>query len=155
MDALCAITGSKEDYQSPIPEPFTFIPDYERSISLADGSITSPFLEMFGRPPRDTGLESERLNQPNDAQRLHLLNSTDIQKRIQTSWRATNLLKGANKKPRDVVTNVYECILTRQPTNAELQAVAKYKESSGLKPGQIAEDLVWALINSKEFLYKH
>ena len=64
IDALCQITGTTEKYSSPIPEPFTFIPEDQRAIALADGSITSSFLEMFGRPPRDTGLESERNNQP-------------------------------------------------------------------------------------------
>ena len=52
---LCQITGTTEKYSSPIPEPFTFIPESQRSIELADGSISSPFLEMFGRPARDTG----------------------------------------------------------------------------------------------------
>ena len=50
LDALCRITGTGEGYGSPIPEPFTFIPASARSVDLADGSITSPFLEMFGRP---------------------------------------------------------------------------------------------------------
>ena len=62
IDALCQITGSTEDYYSRMPEPYTIIPPEQRSIALADGSITSSFLEMFGRPPRDTGLESERNN---------------------------------------------------------------------------------------------
>ena len=60
IDAVCQITGTTEKYSSPIPEPFTYIPEEHRSVSLADGSITSSFLEMFGRPPRDTGLESRR-----------------------------------------------------------------------------------------------
>ena len=60
IDALCAITGTHENYASPIPEPFTFLPEFDRTIRLADGSITSPFLEMFGRPPRDTGADPNR-----------------------------------------------------------------------------------------------
>jgi len=71
IDALCWISQTQETYSSPIPEPFTFIPGNNRTITLADGSITSQFLEMFGRPARDTGLESERNNQPTDSQRLH------------------------------------------------------------------------------------
>ena len=85
IDAICQITGTTEKYSSPIPEPFTFIPEDQRSIALADGSITSSFLEMFGRPPRDTGLESERNNRPTAAQRLHLLNSSHIQRKIEQS----------------------------------------------------------------------
>ena len=55
IDAVCQITGTTEAYSSLIPEPWTFIPADQRSMGLADGSITSPFLEMFGRPSRDTG----------------------------------------------------------------------------------------------------
>ena len=82
IDALNQITSTTEKYSSPIPEPFTFIPEDQRSIALPDGSITSPFLEMFGRSPRDTGLESERNNRITDAQRLHLLNSSQVQRKI-------------------------------------------------------------------------
>ena len=61
IDALCQITGTTEKYSSPIPEPFTFIP--EAAVDRAAGrQHHQPFLEMFGRPPRDTGLESERNN---------------------------------------------------------------------------------------------
>ena len=87
VDALCWLSGTNEIYSSPIPEPFTFVPEENRSIELADGSIASQFLEMFGRPSRDTGLESERNNQPSDAQRLHLLNSSHVQKKIERSKR--------------------------------------------------------------------
>ena len=76
MDALCQITGTTESYSSMIPEPFTFIPEKHRSIMLPDGSITSSVLETFGRPSRDTGLESERNNRMTAAQALHLLNSS-------------------------------------------------------------------------------
>ena len=76
IDALDKITGGTENYSSAIPEPFTYIPENQRSIALEDGSITSSFLEMFGRPSRDTGLESERNNRPSADQRLHLLNSS-------------------------------------------------------------------------------
>ena len=62
IDAICQITGTTETYSSMIPEPFTFLPETQRAIALPDGSITSPFLEMFGRPARDTGLTDERNN---------------------------------------------------------------------------------------------
>lgn len=83
IDALNQITGTTEKYSSAVPEPFTFIPEEQRSIELADGSITSSFLEMFGRSSRDTGLVGERNNSPSAAQRLHLLNSSHIQKKIE------------------------------------------------------------------------
>ena len=97
IDALCQITGTTESYSSIIPEPFTFIPEDQRSIALPDGSITSSFLEMFGRPPRDTGLESERNNRPTAAQRLHLLNSSHIRARSRRAPRLQALLDGPGR----------------------------------------------------------
>ena len=155
VDALCWLSGTQESYSSPIPEPFTFIPEENRSIELADGSISSQFLEMFGRPSRDTGLESERNNQPSDAQRLHLLNSSHVQTKIERSKRLNGLIK-ASKGKRDVLIGmIYLNILSRYPMQAELAAAEKYFETKGIGTRQGTNDLAWVLINSKEFLYRH
>ncbi len=154
IDALCQITGTTEQYSSPIPEPFTFIPEDLRSIALADASITSSFLEKFGRSPRDTGLESERNNRPTAAQRLHLLNSSHIQRKIEQSTRLQSLLQNKGK-PRDTIDGVYLTILSRFPTEEELKTVGAYFQSAGGNRRGAAVDLIWALINSAEFLYRH
>jgi hypothetical protein len=153
-DALCEITGTTEKYSSSIPEPFTFIPEKERSIALPDGSITSSFLEMFGRPPRDTGLESERNNNPTASQRLHLLNSSHIQRKIEQSGKFKYLLKTYNH-PRDVVTGFYLSILSRFPTENELQMAVGHFPAGGGDNRAAALDVAWALINSKEFFCRH
>ena len=155
IDALCWIGGDGEKYSSAIPEPFTFIPENQRTIALADGSITSPFLEMFGRPPRDTGLESERNNQPTDAQRLYLLNSSDVQRRIARSRLLRRVMELAGRDRRAVSTWLYLTILSREPTAAEVAAAENYVRSSGGSQKDAMDDLAWALINSKEFLYRH
>jgi len=155
IDALCWIAGDGESYSSAIPEPFTFIPEQQRSIALADGSITSQFLEMFGRPARDTGLESERSSKPTAAQRLHLLNSTHVQLKIARSQRLRRLTGTARGNRRELIRRLYMTILSRQPTAAELAAAEGYFKSSGLGQSQVAEDLAWALVNTKEFLYRH
>jgi len=155
IDAICAITGTTEKYESPIPEPFTFVPEDDRTIALADGSISSPFLEMFGRPTRDTGLWSERSGTVTDAQRLHLLNSSDIQARIERGPRLAALLARGPRKPGVAVRALWMLVLSRPPTDAELQAVQRYARESKLQGKQVADDLVWALINSKEFLFAH
>jgi hypothetical protein len=154
VDALCQITGTTEEYSSPIPEPFTFIPEDQRSIALADGSITSSFLEMFGRPPRDTGLVSERNNQPSAAQRLHFLNSSHIQRKIEQGPKLRSLVI-SGRNPKQAVTKLYLAILSRFPTEEELKIVLEYSRSGVAKGRQIAVDLAWALINSPEFLYRH
>ncbi len=153
IDAIDQITGTTEKYTSPIPEPFTFIPEDQRSIALADGSIGSSFLELFGRPSRDTGLESERNNRPSAAQELHLLNSSHIRRKIEQSAKLHDLLQ-AQKKPREIVEDLYLTILSRLPTDEELKILRDYSQSSrkGKRP---LLDLTWALINSAEFLYRH
>jgi hypothetical protein len=152
IDALCEITGTTEKYSSAIPEPFTFIPDEQRSISLPDGSITSSFLEQFGRPPRDTGLESERNNALTASQEQHLLNSSHIQQKIERSPRLNYLIQNT-QDPRTLVTTLYLMILSRYPTAEELKVVEAY--SGTAKGRDAAVDLVWSLMNSAEFLYRH
>ncbi len=154
IDALNQITGTTEKYSSPIPEPFTFIPEDQRSIALPDGSITSSFLEMFGRPPRDTGLESERNNRPTAAQRLHLLNSSHILRKIEQSRMLQYQLQ-PGKTPREIAVGIYLGILSRFPTEAELKTVAAYAQAGAGARREAAVDLAWALINSAEFLYRH
>ncbi len=154
IDALNQLTGTTEKYSSAIPEPFTFIPEDERSIALPDGSISSPFLELFGRPPRDTGLESERNNRITAAQRLHLLNSSHIQRKIEQS-QMIKYQTESKKTPREMATGIYLGILSRYPTEAELQAVDAYGKGGKVKSRELAVDLAWALINSAEFLYRH
>ena len=154
IDALCQITGTTERYSSPIPEPFTFIPSDQRSIALGDGSITSSFLEMFGRPPRDTGLELERNNAPTTAQRLHLLNSSHIQRKIEGSRKLRSLAQ-PRRKPRQAITALYLTLLSRFPTAEELQIARAYYQSEDVNRREATVDLAWALINSAEFLYRH
>ena len=155
IDAIDTICGSSESYMSMIPEPFTYIPESQRSIMLADGSITSPFLELFGRPSRDSGQESERNNEPTNAQRLHLLNSSHIQNKIQGSKHLRKLLREKRRNPRQVVKTLYLLILSREPTADEQKTVEEYIQSAGKKRKEAIDDFVWALINSKEFLYRH
>ncbi len=154
IDALDEITGATESYSSAIPEPFTFIPPDMRSIALPDGSISSSFLDMFGRPPRDTGLEAERNNRATADQRLHLLNSSHIQLKIEQS-RLIPMLVQSTRTPRQIATALYLGILSRFPTAAELTIAQTYFQSGGVNRRQATVDLTWALINSAEFLYQH
>jgi hypothetical protein len=157
IDAICKVTGTSEEYSSAIPEPFTFMPDDQRSIALPDGSVGSAFLEMFGRPPRDAGLESERNNTPTAEQRLHLLNSSHIQLKIQQSAKLRTMVQAQpGGKPRDPIDRVYLTFLSRYPTPAEIETVSAYMQSvQGPNRWPAVVDLCWALINSAEFLYRH
>jgi Protein of unknown function (DUF1553)/Protein of unknown function (DUF1549) len=154
IDAIDQVTGSAESYSSAIPEPYTFIPDNLRSIALPDGSISSAFLETFGRSPRDTGREAERNNRITAAQKLWLLNSTQVQRKIDRSPLLDGAVKG-NKPPADVISDLYLRILSRFPTAEETQIARDYLKRPGITRRQALTDLTWALLNTSEFLYRH
>jgi hypothetical protein len=152
IDALNQITETKESYSSPIPEPFTFIPDDVRGIALPDGSITSSFLELYGRPPRDTGYQFERSLETNAAQRLHLLNSSHIQKKIEVCPLVTSAADGA---PLALAESAYLTILSRFPNAEEIATLQSYIDAGTASGRALAADLVWSLINQPEFFYNH
>jgi hypothetical protein len=153
IDAVNQLTGATEKYSSPIPEPFTFIPENQRSTALPDGSITSSFLELFGRPSRDTGFESERNNTPSAAQKLHLLNSSHILRKIEQS-RMVEFQSDSKRTPTEIASGMYLGILSRYPTAEETKTVETYFRSASRQRDAVV-DLAWALINSAEFLYRH
>jgi hypothetical protein len=154
IDAINQITGGTEEYSSAIPEPYTFVPPDQRSIALADGSITSAFLETFGRSPRDSGLVSERNARPSAAQRLYLLNSADIQRKLQQGGRLAALMQG-QRDPREMVNTLYLAILSRYPSEDELRAVGAYLQQGGANRRGAGLDIAWALLNTAEFRYRH
>jgi len=154
IDALCQISGTGETYTSAIPEPYTFMPDFQRALTLPDGSISSSFLELFGRPARDTGIESERNNKLSDAQKLFLLNSSQIQRKIQQGPKLTAILRDV-RNPKDLVSQLYLTIVSRYPTDDEWKLVAAHSQSGAARGQAAFADLAWALMNSTEFLYRH
>jgi hypothetical protein len=153
-DALCQVTGVEERYVSPVPEPYTYVPEEMRTVALADGNSSSAFLELFGRPARDTGLAAERDNQDNPEQRRHLLNSSHVHDKIARSPRLLKLASGT-KQPRELVESIYLIVLSRRPTAPEFQAIADYRDASGFRGKELLTDMVWALVNGEEFLYRH
>ncbi len=180
IDAINSITGSSDLYTSAIPEPFTYIPKDQSAVSIADGSITSSFLALFGRSARATGMSDERDNTTTSSQRLHLLNSGHIQEKIEKGPKI-KALTSAKIPPDKIIENLYLTILSRRPTKKENQIVMSYGNLAALKKplpagtsgtpgkekpkkqGKIANpeqqndwnDIVWALLNSPEFLYRH
>jgi hypothetical protein len=154
IDAVDQLTGSMEGYSSATPEPFTFIPEDQRSIALADGSITSAFLELFGRPARDTGMAAERNNRPSPAQRLHMFNSSHMQRKIDRGPKIIALLQ-STKSDRDLIDEIYLSVLSRFPTTDEVAAIDEYVKRPGANRTDAAQDVIWSLVNSAEFLYRH
>jgi hypothetical protein len=125
-DAINKVTGSSDLYTSPIPEPFTYIPKGMPAITIADGSITSPFLALFGRSARATGMENERNHKPTPAQWLYLLNSNELQRKLEQGTNLQATVGFGPRQQREVLDELYLTILSRFPTPEEVQAIESY-----------------------------
>lgn len=130
LDAIGQVTQRWDTYRSIIPEPFVVLPEGFRATHLADGSMSLPFLELFGRPPRDTAYESDRDLTLSLRQTLHLLNSSDVQNKINTSPRLKRLAK---EVPDDAqaIEEIYLATLCRLPTDEERAKIADYRSGKG------------------------
>lgn len=154
IDALNEITGTSDLYTSAVPEPFTYIPSDMTAVALADGSITSSFLALFGRSGRDTGLEAERISQLATPQWLHMLNSATIQNKLQNGPKLGALI-AAGGQPQEIAERLYLAILSRFPTEADVKAAEEHANTGAARGRDVWIDLAWALINSPEFLLRH
>lgn len=154
-DAIGAATGAYEFFESRIPEPFAMWPDDFHSVQNPDASVTSSFLETFGRPGRDTAYEVERDRNPSMAQALYLLDSEKLaQKLAKKDGVIRQLAKKHGADTRGFTEECYLMLLSRMPADRELELVTAHIKTSADK-NKAAQDVVWALINTKEFLYKH
>ena len=153
IDAINRITGTTDLYTSAIPEPYTYIPHDMPAIALADGSVTSQFLALFGRSARATGMATERSNEPVPSQWLHMLNSSHIQNKL-ANGPALRALLEADRPPEETIEELYLTVLSRRPTEAEVKTALEYVGSArNRREGGV--DIAWALINTTEFLYRH
>ena len=160
IDAINKITGTSDLYTSAIPEPFTYIPENQPAIAIADGSITSPFLALFGRSARATGMAGERDNNAVPAKALHLLNSSHIQRKLEQGPKLRAIID-ARRPAAKTVEELYLAILSRLPTAEERKVAEAHGKAATSRKGLPAKrredwlDLAWSLVNSTEFLYRH
>ena len=143
-DAICSLTGAKRSFSSIAPEPFSFLPPARKSILVEDGSISSAFLLLFGRPARDSGLMEERNNNITAKQRLYLYNSSKL-------WRELGDMvaeKSFAALPRqDQIHDLFMRFLSRPPVKDEIFLLDKKNNIN-------TRDVAWYLLNSREFLYR-
>ncbi len=137
IDAINDITGTTDLYTSPIPEPFTYIPEDMKAVQIADGSISSPFLTMFGRTARATGMENERDNRPMPAQWRHMLNSSHIQRKIETGPGLKPFFE-SKQASKEQLDRLYLTILSRFPTPEEIRTAEEHIGSGTAKPASAA-----------------
>ena len=160
LDSIDMVTGSKTD--------FADLPAGTRAISLPDNSYTraSPFLKVFGRPDNISVCECERVSSASLAQSLHLMNAADVKAKLTaTGGRAEMLTKAEMSEPKRI-RELYLAAFSREPAADEVRIAENYllkpRNDAAGKPldSQRAkrngyEDLLWALLNTKEFLYNH
>lgn len=152
VDGIADITGVGNRYISRTPEPYSYFPLDMRSVELGDGTVTSPELMLFGRPTRDVALESDRKNELNSMQVLYLVNSSTLAQKIAQSPKLKAFLQ--TKPTADAASEwLYLTVIGRYPSVAETAVVKSYMAQNGNAKG--AADVMWALLNSKEFLFKH
>jgi hypothetical protein len=147
LDSIGQVTG--------VPQTFRGHPEGTRAIRMWDSRLEVEFLEVFGRPVRQTVCECERSSEGSVTQMLHLMNSGFVQDRLSAKEGAVTALEKSELKPEEIVTQLYLTYYSRYPTDDELKAAqAAFTREKATRRAAI-EDLMWAMLNSAEFLLNH
>jgi Protein of unknown function (DUF1553)/Protein of unknown function (DUF1549)/Bacterial Ig-like domain (group 2) len=138
---------------SAVPTVFDGFPAGTRAIELPDESVGSTFLDAFGRPKRDTSCECERVTDATLSQSLMLLNSTEVQAKLAApGGRAEALVKDPRPEAQKI-EELFWAAFARPPSQREADtALAHISRSAGNKRSAY-EDIIWALVNAKEFQF--
>ena len=135
---------------------FGSLPPGTKAVQLPDASIGPYFLKVFGQPQGDTACECERSQEANLAQSLHLLNSSEVQDKIANgSGRAAMMANDKARGHEDKVKELYRWVYSRDPNADETKIALAHIAKHEAAPKIAYEDILWALINTKEFLFNH
>jgi Protein of unknown function (DUF1553)/Protein of unknown function (DUF1549) len=143
LDSLVQATGVKENFAG-APAGFT-------AAQLPDGNVQSPFLSLFGKPQRAEACECERDLSTNMLQALHFINGQSILSRVTNPAGRPALLLQKKLSDDELIDQLYLWSLARRPTATEGGLAAKFIAGSGDKRSEAAQDLMWALLNSRDF----
>lgn len=160
LDAIDLLTGARTEFAN--------LPSGTRAVALPDNSYnkSSPFLRVFGRPESTSVCECERVQSASLAQSLHLMNASDIKAKLSGgNGRAVQLAK-AGSDAATAVDEIYLAAFARHPSDEESRVASEYlsQPRTDRNGKQVPEakartenyqDLLWALINTKEFLFNH
>jgi len=146
LDAIDVVCGTQEQ--------FTGLPSGTRAIELPDPNFESYFLDTLGRPQRIVSCECERTAEPNLSQVLQLANGELVQRKLSDEQGRVTRLAEHTADDKDVFTELYLTALSRHPTEQELTHCKQIlAEADSRRAG--LEDIAWALINGREFLFNH
>lgn len=146
LDALCQTTG--------VAENFSGLPAGMRAVELPDPPTNHYFLKVFGQPQREMACQCERTSESNLSQALQMINGPVVHNKLRDdNGRIAQMLK-AEKSNEEIITTLYLAALSRKPDPAEMQAATRHVDGSDDRR-QALEDVGWAIVNSKEFLFQH
>lgn len=146
LDAINSATGTTDKFG---PYPLG-----TRAVQVPDNRVNNPFLDLFGRPQREVACECERPEEANLSMALDLINGSTVNTKVAHPQGRVARLFAAKAADRDMVADLYLAALSRPPSEKEAAAAEKLFGSAPSKK-EGAEDLLWALINTKEFVFNH
>ncbi len=136
-----------------------FYPIGTRAVQLYDSAVENYFLSSFGRNPRNIVCECERSNEPSTVQVLHISNGKTINEKLRNEKsRASQLtqLRKQGMSDATLIDQIYLCSLARFPTSKEREQLLKMLPDIGTGDEQaVIEDIFWAVMSTKEFLFNH
>lgn len=146
LDAVDQATGTKTRFGN--------IADSARAVDLPHEGFGSYFLDTFDRPKRVSGCECERSSGATLAQVLLLANSDELENKLADGNGRIAKLAAAEKPISDKIDELYLSAFARHPHDKERETTMRYVESQDDKRKAL-EDVLWTVVNSKEFLFNH
>ena len=146
-DAIDDVTG--------VPTSYPGMPVGSRAVQLWTHRSGSVFLDVFGRPDPNQDPPCERIGDATAVQALHLMNSSHVHGKVTGDTGLPARLVAAGKKPGDIVEELYLAAYSRLPTDEERRTVLAELFRDGANPRTAAEDLLWAMLNTPEFVYSN
>jgi hypothetical protein len=147
LDAVSDITG--------VPESFNAMPAGSRAMELWTARIPSVFLDSFARPDPNQDPPCERAPESTVVQVLHLMNSPNLHRKVTADGGRAATLAASKKTPEQIVEELYALVYVRRPTDEERAVCLKLFAEPGVTRRQAAEDILWALLNTPEFVFKN
>jgi hypothetical protein len=140
-----------------VPTKFAGVPPGTHALQLPDDSFNAShyFLTVFGRPDNASACECERVSDGSLAQRLHLLNAKAIQEKLSSPSGIAAQFAKETAPPSEKLRSLYLTAFSREPRAEELAHGLDFLSRRSDRDAQAWEDVVWAVINTKEFLFNH